>query len=68
MYSGIELGDKFNRCEYDTLLDALKSMRVFTIKKKDDIFEIWDGCDDYFSAKLSRENFEKLIEEMKALL
>jgi len=68
MYSGKELGNKHNNCEYKTLLEALKSCRVFSIKKQDDKFEIWDGCDDYFYVKLSRENYEKLIEEMKGLL
>jgi hypothetical protein len=58
-------GGKF---DFPTILESLKIYRILTIKKSGDKFELRDGCDDYFWVKLTKEQFEKLIEEMKELL
>lgn len=54
--------------ECKTILEGLSENRIFSISKKDNKYFLLEKCDNYFSVELTKEQFEKLIEELKDLI
>lgn len=54
--------------EGDTMIEALKYARIFSIKKQDNgKFKIKEKCDDYFYAYLTKEQLKDLAKELLEL-
>lgn len=54
--------------EHGTLLESLSKARIVEISKTEKGFRFVEECDYYFGKTLSREQMEKLIEELQALM
>ena len=51
--------------EYDTVLAGLSDNRILTVERENDgRFRVAEGCDDYFSARLTAEQLESLGREL----
>ena len=51
----------------ETWLSWLDRRKVFSIQKVEGGFEVWEECDRYYSATLTREHLLQLAEELKQL-
>jgi ribosomal protein L5 len=51
--------------EKETILDKLGYEQIFNISKEEnDIFKIREGCDNYFSVNLTKEEVLQLAQEL----
>jgi len=51
--------------EYDSVLQAMEKGYVFTIENNDDgTFDMCEGCDNYYSATLTKEQLIMLGQEI----
>ena len=54
--------------ENDTVLKYLEDNRIFKLFKNDHGLVAVEACDNYFAAELSRDQIEKLIQELTELI
>lgn len=63
----LDTGDDFYG-NGESVLAALSDARIFSIDPEDGQFCFTEGCDSYFSAKLTRDQVLLLADELRALV